>query len=167
MHNDDTVIFLSITCPITNQLTFFVQEGGGTKTCRSVQLYFSTPIYNGLDSRPRFRCWKRFRKMDGREMWMGEAPTLVNVSNRRFVIPASISLSFITKTIWGKKDQDKEYEWCHFDYRHSQGQTRWFLLSTLPLNLNAQVLSMFLTLSLNMSRFQSINAFHPKEHGEF
>lgn len=36
-------------------------------------------------------------------MWMGEAPTLVNVSNRRFVIPASISLPFITETIWKKK----------------------------------------------------------------
>lgn len=40
-------------------------------------------------------------------MWMGEAPTLVNVSNRRFVIPASISLPFITETIWEKKIEIK------------------------------------------------------------
>lgn len=64
--------------------------------------------------------------MDGPKMWMGEAPTLVNVSNRRFVIQASISVPFIKETIWQKKkkDRDKEYKWCHFDYRHSQGQTR-------------------------------------------
>lgn len=40
-------------------------------------------------------------------MWMGDALTLVNVSNHRFVIPASISLPFITETIWGKKKKKK------------------------------------------------------------